>query len=137
MNLSRANLVSKRRRAARQPLRRWVCRAVAGFSAAGVLASGGCKKAEAPPPAPATVQVAGVKLDVPKLDTEFQAASPEIQAALTEIKKSYRGGRFAQMAAQLEALGNNPGLTAPQKKLVGDLLEEVKQLLAKIPAPPG
>jgi hypothetical protein len=76
-------------------------------------------------------------LDLPKLDTEFQDASPEIQAAVNEIKKSYRGGRFAQMAAQLEALGNDPGLTASQKKLAGDLIEEVKQLLAKIPAPPG
>jgi len=110
---------------------------VASVSAASVLASSGCKKAEAPTSAPATVQVAGVKLDLPKLDTEFQAASPEIQATVQEIKKSYRGGRFALMAAQLEALGNDPGLTASQKKLVGDLIEEVKQLLAKIPAPPG
>jgi hypothetical protein len=96
----------------------------------------GCKKAEAPPP-PATTQMAGVILDVPKLDTEFQNASPEVQAAVGQIKVAYRGGRFAKMVTELDALGNNPSLTESQKKLVGNLIEQMKQLMVKIPSPPG
>jgi hypothetical protein len=111
---------------------KWAC----GVLTFGLIASAGCKKAEAPPP-PATIQVAGVKLDLPKLDTEFQNASPEIQAAVTEIKKSYRGGRFARMVTELDALSNNPSLTESQKKLVGDLIGQVGQVMAKIPGAPG
>lgn len=96
----------------------------------------GCKKAESPPP-PTTTQMAGVTLEVPKLDTEFQNSSPEVQTAVSQIKVAYRGGRFAKMLTELDALGNDPSLTESQKKLVGNLIEQIKQLMVKIPSPPG
>jgi hypothetical protein len=40
------------------------------------------------------------------------------------------------MVAQLEDLGNNPGLNASQKKLVADLTDQIKQVIAKRPVPP-
>ena len=78
----------------------------------------------------------GVRVEMPKLDREFQNASPEIQAAVKEIKMSYRRGHFTKMLAELEALGNSPDLGASQKKLVADLTEEIKQVMAKLPGPP-
>jgi hypothetical protein len=133
---SGANLLSKRSQAGGQSLKPWFCLGLAGVSAAGLVALSGCSKAPPPPP-PHTISVAGVRLDVPKLDIEFKDASPEIQAAVKDIKLSYRGGRFMKMVAQLEELGNNPALGASQKKLVGDLIEQMKQVLAKMPRTPG
>jgi hypothetical protein len=130
--------LSKRSHTAGQALRLWFCCGAAAVSAGGVVALSGCNKAAAPPPPPpSTIQMAGVRLDLPKLDTEFQDASPEIQAAVKQIKQSYRGGRFVRMVTELDELSNNPGLGASQKKLVGDLIEQMKQVLAKMPAPPG
>ena len=126
--------MSKRSRAAGQSLRLWLCRAVAGVSAAGMVALGGCKKSAAPPPG--AIQVGGVRMDLPKLVKESQTASPEIQAAVKQIDMAYRHGRFGTMQTELEALSNNPDLSAPHKKLVGDLIEEVKQVIAKMPGPP-
>jgi hypothetical protein len=137
INHSAADPLSKRSQAGGRALRLWLCGAAVGASAAGVVALTGCKKAEAPPPPPRTIQMAGVTLDLPKLDTEFQDASPEIQAAVKQIKMSYRGGRFVRMVTELEELSSNPGLGPSQKKLVGDLIEQMKQVLAKIPPPPG
>ena len=100
------------------------------------MALSGCKKAEAPPPPPGTVQMFGVRVEMPKLDREFQNASPEIQAAVNRIKMSYRAGRFARMLTELDELSNNPDLGESQKKLAGDLIEEIKQVMAKMPGPP-
>ena len=104
--------------------------------AAGLLAVTGCRKAEAPPPAE-TIQMAGVSLDLPKLDTEFQNASPEVKTAVIQIKTLFRGGRLAQMVTELDKLGNNPSLTDSQKKLINGLIQQVGQVIAKIPTPPG
>jgi hypothetical protein len=134
INGSGANGLSKRSRADGQALKLWFCRALAGVSAAGLVAVTGCKKApEAPPPG--TVQ-AGVRVEMPKLDTEFTNARPEIQAMVKQIKNSYRAGRFTRMLTELDALSNDPDLGASQKKLVGDLTEEIKQVMAKMPGPP-
>jgi len=101
-----------------------------------LVTSDGCKKAEPPPPA-GTIQMAGVAVDLPKLDTEFQNASPEVQTAVTQIKMLYRGGRFARMITELDKLSNNPSLTEPQKKLINDLIGQMAKVMAKIPGAPG
>jgi hypothetical protein len=105
--------------------------------AGGLLVVAGCKKAEAPAPPPNTIQFAGVTLDLPRLDTEFQNASPQVQAAVSQIKLDYRGGRFMKMTSELDALGQNPGLTASQKDVVTNLVRQIMQVMSKMPAPPG
>jgi hypothetical protein len=51
--------------------------------------------------------------------------------------KAYlRFGQFPQAMVQLDKLAHVPNLTEPQKKLVNDLLEQTKQVVAKAP-PPG
>lgn len=47
-----------------------------------------------------------------------------------------RYGQYDQALAELQKLGAVPTLTEPQKKLVNDLVEQVKQLAAKAPAKP-
>jgi len=81
--------------------------------------------------------MAGVNLDLPKLDTEFQNSTPEVQTAVIQIKTLFRGGRLAQMVKELDKLGNNPSLTESQKKLINNLIGQLGQVMAKIPTPPG
>lgn len=51
-------------------------------------------------------------------------------------KACLRYGQFPQAMVQLDKLAHVPNLTEPQKKLVNDLLEQTKQVIAKAP-PPG
>jgi hypothetical protein len=109
--------------------------AFCALAAGVVVALTACKKTEAP--SAGTVQMAGVNLDLPKLDTEFQNATPEVQTTVIQIKTLFRGGRLAQMIKELDKLGNNPSLTEPQKKVINDLIGQLGQVMAKIPTPPG
>ncbi len=94
----------------------------------------GCKKEQAAPPA-GTIQLYGINVDLPKLDTEFQGAPPDVQASVTAVKNAYRFGQFPKMVVELDKLANTASLTEPQKKLANDLIEQMKQVMSKIPQP--
>ena len=99
-----------------------------------LLASAGCKKSgQAAPP---KTDYSGVKVDWPKLDTEFANSDPEVQNGAYMAKRHIRYERFPEALVELEKLSSNPKLTDAQKKLVADLAEQTKQAIAKAP-PPG
>ena len=100
----------------------------------GLLAPLGCKKAEPPTGAPA--EYYGVKVDVPKLDSEFATANPVARERATAIKSFFRYGQFAQAASELDQLSKAPDLTESQKKLVNSLIEQTRQVIAKVPPQP-
>ncbi len=106
---------------------------VTSLLAAGLLASTGCKKAAAPPPS--SIQMLGVNVELPRLEQEFQNASPELQAAVQEIKRECRTWQLGKMVMGLDNLSKNPSLTEPQKKVVRDLMDQVAQVMAKQGAP--
>ena len=110
---------------------------LAVFLGGSLVAFNGCKKAAVSEPPPGSIQMAGVNIDLPKLDSEFQNASPDLQSAVTQIKTSFRGGRFVRMITELDKLSSNPSLTESQKKVVNDVIDQMKQLIAKIPGTPG
>ena len=78
----------------------------------------------------------GVKVDWPKLETEFANSDQELQRAASLGVRYIRYSQFPQALAELEKLSGNSKLTEAQKKVVNDLLEQTKQALAKAP-PPG
>jgi hypothetical protein len=90
------------------------------------LAPVGCSKKDSQPtnvPAPVT-------LDVPKLRSAFEAASPELKALADEAIKNIEFGRsYANGLATLEKLANAPDLTDDQKKIVAAVTEQVKKLM--------
>lgn len=96
----------------------------------------GCKKKQSPSP-PGTIQQYGVAVDLPKLDTAFPNASPGVQAAVMQVKNAYQRGQLPRMIMELDKLGNNPSLSEPQKKLVNDLIEQMRQVIAKSTSPAG
>lgn len=107
-----------------------------GLFAAGLLALPGCKKAEPPPP-PGAMQMMGINIDLPRLEQEFQNASPELQTVVQEIKGECRTWQLAKAGLALETLTNNPSLTESQKKAVSEVAGQVSRVLAKRAAPVG
>jgi len=109
---------------------RWVF----GLLASCLVASTGCEKAAQP--ADQAQEYYGVKVEWPRLDAEFAGASPEVQTEVSLAKRAFRYRLFPQALVQVDKLTHVPNLTEPQKKLVNDLLEQTKQVIAKAP-PPG
>jgi hypothetical protein len=98
-----------------------------------LLASVGCKKSgQAAPP---ITEYSGVKVDWPKLDTEFANSDPEVQNGAYMAKRHLRYERFPEALMELEKLSGNPKLTDAQKKVVTEVAEQTKQAAAKAPAP--
>jgi hypothetical protein len=96
------------------------------------LTLAGCSKA--PPPKSPTVD--GVTVDTPKLMQAFQPnPSREIQDTLMQISMGIRYSDYMKALAALDQLNSNPSLTPDQKKVVGTVIEQIKQVMSKPPAP--
>ena len=99
---------------------------------AGLLALAGCGKEK--PRAP--VQQ-GVAIDLPKLREAFAGGSPAAQAALSEVAMGIRYVSYASALKALDTLGATPGITEPQKKVVAEVTEQIKQVASKNTSPPA
>jgi hypothetical protein len=83
------------------------------------------------------MEINGVKLDVPKLQQAFAADKPELQSSVNKASTDIRYGQFPEALAELEKLAATAGLTDDQKKVVNDVVGQVKQLMAKAAAKPA
>ena len=99
-----------------------------------LVAFTGCKKSSQS--AAPNTQYNGVKVDWPKLDTEFASGDQDLQAAASLAVRHIRYSQFPEALGDLEKLSASPKLTEAQKKVVVDLAEQTKQAIAKAP-PPG
>jgi len=95
---------------------------------AGVVALAGCHKAKAPPPAPVAFNA---HVDLAKLqETLSTNTDAEVQACLTRIASGLRYGYdFEAVMVELDKLNQNTSLTEPQKKVIGEVIEQVKQVI--------
>lgn len=99
---------------------------------AGVLALAGCGKEK-----PAALVMEGVTVDLPKLKEAFATASPELKASVSEVGMGVRYNDYSRAFTALAKLDSAPDLTEPQKKIVSEVADQVKQLAAKAAAPPA
>jgi hypothetical protein len=98
------------------------------------LAPVGCGKKESQPSSPGQA----VRIDVPKLQSAFATASPELKAMSDEAIKYVQFGRnYSTGLATLEKLAGSPGLTEEQKKVVDEVTAQVKQIMSPAAAPPA
>ena len=95
------------------------------------LAAAGCKKKA--PAAPPPYNINGVNVDSPKLAQSLANVSPEAQTHVTEFQMSLRYQAYDKALVALDKLANDPSLTEPQKKVVSEVIEEIKQLITKGP----
>jgi len=105
----------------------WLLSSLALFA----LAFGACQKSE--PARGLAREYDGVKVEWPRLETEFTDASPETQMIISTALHAFRYGQFPQALLELNKLAQVPGLTDTQKKLIADLIEQTKQVIAKAP----
>lgn len=108
---------------------------VAIVLALGVLGVAGCKKSAATNTGLQPIEVQGVKVDLPKLSDAYNNASPEAQAAVADLKSNIRYGMYVKALAGLDKLVNDPSSTDQQKQIVNQVIEQLKQLIQKAPAP--
>ena len=93
-----------------------------------LVLAGGCKKQEKA----SEWNTMGVRVSISELQRAFQdARGAEIQACLSEAATGLRYGEYANVLAALDKLANNPSSTAQQKKVIGKVTGQVKELAAK------
>jgi hypothetical protein len=107
---------------------------ILGGLAAGLLALAGCGESQK---GPQPMVINGVKVDLPKLRQAMPAENLELQKSLNTLSISIRYGQYAEAVAGLEKLANNAALTEPQKKVVTEVVEQLKQVISQAPAKPA
>jgi hypothetical protein len=95
------------------------------------LALSGCGK-----PADSAAQSRTAGVDISKFQQAFPSPTPEQQSDIGKAVQGMRYGMFPEVLAALDRLASDASLTEPQKKAVADMIQGVKQTMAKTPAAP-
>jgi hypothetical protein len=98
------------------------------------LAPVGCSKKDSSQ----SGQPQAVTIDVPKLQSAFASASPELKALSDEAIRYVQFGRsYPKGLATLDKLANAPGITEDQKKVVAEVTDQVKKMMGGGAASPA
>jgi hypothetical protein len=84
-----------------------------------------------------SIEVEGVKLDTPQLLTEFLDASPELYKKVNDAVTNVRYQGYLEAMMELDGVLKGPGLNAKQKKLLAQVIDQLKQVIAKAPPKPN
>jgi len=103
--------------------------------AASAFALVGCKKSQEPPPD--TYQMGGgATVDIPKLRQAFSTSTnADVRRILFDVDQQTRIRDYMKSLMALDELSNQPDLTDSQKKIIADVIEQVKKLASNAPAP--
>jgi hypothetical protein len=105
-----------------------------GFCLAFLMLLGACGKSSEADKLP-PVELEGVKVDTPRLMAEFVDASPELQRLVNDAVTKVRYKQYLQAMMDLDQVLKSPSLNDKQKKLITQVLDQLKEVVAK--APPG
>src|SRR5690242_10420032 len=106
---------------------------LAAFLGVWAVLAAGCGKSNKLPPAP---QIEGVTVDIPKLQKALEAnTNPEVRNQMTQVAFGVRYGDYPKALMALDQLANNPNVSEAEKKVVNEVLEQVKKLAQNAPAP--
>jgi hypothetical protein len=83
------------------------------------------------PPGPEPIVINGIKIDGPKLTEAFVGADPALTSQAHEAVRFLRYGLYVNSLEALDKMSRDPKLNEAQKKVVGEVIEQVKQLVAK------
>lgn len=97
---------------------------IAGLLVAGVIALAGCGKSGQPAAATGSPMI-----DLMKLTEAFQAAPPALRSSVDKIRMGVRYSNYPEALVELDKLANDPNVTEPQKKIVNDVIEQLKKAL--------
>jgi len=77
------------------------------------------------------MQIQGVNADIPQLSAQFANAPPEIQSRVTEGVMHVRMTQYLQGMRVFDEVLNSPGLNDKQKKLLTQVIGQLKEAMAK------
>ena len=111
-----------------------MCVVWGGVCLALALLTGGCSNSdnldmEKLPP----MEVEGLPVDAPQLSVSFQKSSPELFSKVSDAVTKLRYKQYVDALAGLDAVLNTPGVTEKQKKLLNQVIGQIKQVIAKNP----
>jgi hypothetical protein len=81
--------------------------------------------------------VEGVNVDVPKLIKTLESATPEQQASARNLQMAFRYRQYEKALMEIDKLANDATLNEEQKSVATNVLEQVKQVVAKAPPAPA
>jgi hypothetical protein len=81
------------------------------------------------------MQIQGVNVDTPKLSAEFSKAPPELSSKVTRAISILRLKQYEQCMMGLDEVLNSPGLNDNQKKLLTQVIGQLKEVASKAPSP--
>ena len=73
----------------------------------------------------------GVKVDTPRLMAEFVSAPPQLQGPVNEAVTKARYRQYLQAMMALDQVLKSPELTEKQKKLIAQVIDQLKEVVAK------
>jgi cell pole-organizing protein PopZ len=100
------------------------------FSLALLLLAGGCSnssQADKVPP----MEIQGVNVDFPQLSADFAKSQPDLQSRVAEVVTKVRYKRYLPAMMDLDEIAKSPGLTNKQKKLVAQVMDQLKEVMSK------
>ena len=100
--------------------------------AVGVGASAGCKKSPPPVEIPPPMVVEGIKVDLPRLmNSVIVSGNAKAQAAVRDVQGFFRYGQYEKAMTGLDKIAKGSTLNEEQKKLATEVVEELRQVVAK------
>jgi hypothetical protein len=80
---------------------------------------------------PSPMEIEGVNVDIGQLSAEFAKAAPELQGRVNDGVTKLRYKQYVQGMMALDEVLNGPGLTDKQKKLLTQVISQLKEVVAK------
>jgi len=80
-----------------------------------------------------SIEIEGVKLDTPQLMTEFLNASPDLYKRVNDAVTNVRYQGYLEAMMELDEVLKTPGLNDKQKKMLAQVIGQLKTVIAKAP----
>jgi hypothetical protein len=93
---------------------------------------GGCSKSSEADKLP-PMEFEGVKVDTPQLMAEFVSAPPDLLRPVNAAVTNLRYKKYLEAMMGLDQVLKNPGLNDKQKKLITQVIDQLKEVQGKAP----
>ena len=103
-----------------------------GFCLALLLIWSGCSKSIEADKLP-SMEIEGVNVNIPQLAAGFANSAPEVQSKVAEAVTKVRYKRYLPAMMDLEETAKSPGLSDKQKKLITQVMDQLKEVMSKSP----
>ncbi len=100
------------------------------FCLALLLLPGACSNSGSSDKLP-PMQINGVNVDISQLTAEFSKASPELQNRVNQAVTNVRYTKYVDGMKDLDEVLNSPGLNDKQKKLLTQVIGQLREVVMK------